>query len=191
MQKIGHIRGFWQRNDDLVRFWLQIAILQVSDRKMVILHVSGRMNGYLARFRQNEWLSFKILAEWTVILQDSGRMNGYLARFWQKLLQRFFMLLYYLCNVFSNLATPVDFEWLSCKYLVDSARILQDNHSKSTGGLFGWFFAFKICFHDTITKNFIEMHFWKLWKRTFWKFKRFSCDEMISFQRSQICCFWH
>ena len=45
----------------------KVDILEDSDREMIILQDSGRKNGYLASFWQNEWLSCKILAE---ILQD-------------------------------------------------------------------------------------------------------------------------
>ena len=161
----------------LTEKWLSCKFLA---EWMVILQDSGRMNCYLARFRQNEWLSYMIMAEWMVILQDFGRMNSYFARIWQKFLQRFFTI----CETSFLIWLP---QSISNGYLARFWQIL-------TGGLFGWFFTFKICLHDTITKNFIEMHFWelwKLWKRTFWKIKRFNYDEIISFQRSQICCFWY
>ena len=92
VQKNGHIRGFWQRKDYLVRFWNKMVILQVSGRKMVILQVSGRINGYVARLWQNltesceitirnrlgrrkehntvnKWNQFKILCEHQFFIQ--------------------------------------------------------------------------------------------------------------------------
>ena len=60
---------------------------------------------HLFAYLQDEWLFCKILARQRVILQD-------LARFWKKILQH---------------------DELSCKILPESCKILQDNHSLSTG----------------------------------------------------------
>ena len=91
----GYLASFWQNE------WLSCtilaeckAILQDSDRINCyisqnsirmnnILQDSVCVNGYLASFLENEWLSCKFLAEWMVILHGSGWMRGYLARFWQ------------------------------------------------------------------------------------------------------------
>ena len=56
-----------------------------------------------------------IFARWMVILQDSYKTKGYLARS---------------CKIFEeNLEDNVS----SCKILPESCKILQDNHSLSTG----------------------------------------------------------
>ena len=61
----------------LAEKWLSCRILA---EWMVIFQDSGRMNGHLARFWQNEWSSCKILAESAWILQDNhSKLTGVLS----------------------------------------------------------------------------------------------------------------
>ena len=71
---------------------------------MVILQDSFKTDGYIARFLRDGWLSCKILARRMAILQ-------YPARFWKKILQD---------------------DVSSCKTLLESCKILQNNHSDPT-----------------------------------------------------------